>query len=500
MKKIILPILALILILSFVKADEVFEDLWQCDIIELNESLTLNQDQQGGCYWIAGKDITLDCNGHTLTGNGKGAGIKVDYVGFEYERCDEDPSGWCGGWKPSENITIKNCVIENYWWGVLTLDTHGEVKDNIFKNNDEGARISTQENFQAQSLNFYNNHLINNKEYGLRIGCQEIGQNEINNNRVGVYISCTGGGSFSNQILRENEIGLLLSVENYEVSSNQIIGKENLQNVGIAYYKIIDSKINDTLIKNYAKGINKKADYYGVTCSNTEITNNEIKSNQGISVYGDNNKIKNNILIRNYVYNTAIELIGNSNEINSNQILNRFGRGIRLSGDSNIITDNSIVETVWGNLLIGGNNNVVENNEILEYIPEITSQSYIKNNGDETVTIAVGGFKVQKKVGGIWRDDKHMYGAPPLPFDLQPGETHDFIDRFNQYPNQNFVNEPGEYRLRLYISDHNRGELLRNADGTPLEKFYYFNVVDEFGLTNRTWTQRIWEALRRIFN
>ena len=89
-------------------AQEVCMQINQNMDITQNTTLCKNDytiEDQGDIGVIVIKDanVTLDCNGARLTGNGKGIAIYI---------------------KDADNVTVKNCIIDSYTYGIYAEDSH----------------------------------------------------------------------------------------------------------------------------------------------------------------------------------------------------------------------------------------------------------------------------------------------------------------------------------------------------------------------------------------
>jgi len=84
--------------------------------------LTQDISSGGTCLTISGNYITLDCKGHKITGSGTGSGIDIS-SGYYYN-------------------TVKNCVINNFYYGISTSSNNNLIYNNYFSNNAINAQDS----------------------------------------------------------------------------------------------------------------------------------------------------------------------------------------------------------------------------------------------------------------------------------------------------------------------------------------------------------------------
>jgi len=127
------------------------------NIYILNQSINTT----GTCITINASDVTLDCAGNIITGDGTGIGIES--AGFN-------------------NSLVQNCIITNFSTGILFADNNfGTITNNIV-------------NFTTDGL-FINNSANNTIDY-----------NDLNSNYNGIYIQSIGstGNIVSNNNINSN--------------------------------------------------------------------------------------------------------------------------------------------------------------------------------------------------------------------------------------------------------------------------------------------------------
>jgi len=110
----------------------------------INQSYNLLDDLQNSTcgytcdngFYIDKDNVTLDCNGHTIRGNGSGTGIYVNN---------------------SNNVTIKNCIIVNFTTGIyFNSSDDGFVLNNTVYDNSIGINLTSSDNNLI-----YNNYFDN---------------------------------------------------------------------------------------------------------------------------------------------------------------------------------------------------------------------------------------------------------------------------------------------------------------------------------------------------
>jgi hypothetical protein len=100
-----------------------------CGTLTSDTTLTGPLSASGTCITIGAQAITLDCAGFSITGDGTGMGVAN--IGYD-------------------NITVKNCVISNFNYGVLYTGgaTNGTIlNDTIYNNSVDGILVNSSSNF-----------------------------------------------------------------------------------------------------------------------------------------------------------------------------------------------------------------------------------------------------------------------------------------------------------------------------------------------------------------
>ena len=257
---------------------------------EETSTCTLTQDLTESVEIIA-DNITLDGNGHSIKGEGTSGGI------YSYEK---------------KNVTIKNCVISNFYYGVILYSYFAAHRScyNILDNN----------TLKSNNYGIYLSHSANNKLLNNRIS---------NNNLNGIRLRASGNNTINGNTVDSSKCGINLG-KGFDPHANPIPSKNNII-------------INNTINSNQWSGI------YLSDSSNNTITNNAILNNgYGIRLdaSSDNNLAENIVSLNNegisFLHSTDNTLT--SNKINSNK-----GSGIFFSHSSsnNILRNNTISENQY---------------------------------------------------------------------------------------------------------------------------------------------------------
>jgi len=261
----ITAIASILILVFFGLSQEVFAvtNINSCQILNIpNETYVLTSDitlfAPQLCFNIAADGITLDGNGHTVTGSG-GTGVLIagrDNVTVENLTLKHFTQGMF--YTFGHSSLIKNNVVDSAFEGIRLT---GNANDNILENNiitntnANGIAIANSERnvvrensvifnsgtgigVGSSEDNFFVNNIIeNNLQNGIGATNSEentIEQNEINNNGCGV---CFAGGSNNkiiNNNINENNLGIGFSGSDHLIENNRI--NKNGAGIGIGYW------------------------------------------------------------------------------------------------------------------------------------------------------------------------------------------------------------------------------------------------------------------------
>ena len=255
---------------------------------------------------ITADNISLDCNGHSITGSG-GTGYGV-YLNNR------------------EGVIIKNCNLTNFSYGIfLYFSLDIEIDKNNVSNTSYGIRLHYSPNNKLTnniaSSNIYSgisllrsgdNILIDNtanlnKRYGIFLwedsSHKYTNDNTLTNNTVnsnddyGIFLYNSCNNTLINNKVANNNYGLVVdSASYYNTLTGNLV---NLNNYGIWLIRGAwnNTLTNNTVFDNHYYGI-----YLWWRISNTQISNN-ILSNNSIGIYlnySSNTSIYHNNLINNW--------------------------------------------------------------------------------------------------------------------------------------------------------------------------------------------------------
>jgi len=326
----------------------------------------LNDSAADGLIQIGASDVTLDCNGSTIVGNGSGIGIQNNnqdnitiqgckIVAYEYN------IRFGGG---SNYGLIQNNHIENYTnHGILfSSSPYNTAKlNNITETKNDNTRYAIR-SYRSSYLNISYNRMLDG---AVGFACSEANYINFNNNYInntgkeGVISSmCNYSQYQNNQIEYTNLTGIRISgglntiIDNNNLStiSRAAIGS-SCQNCNISNNKILDSQHGGiTLLNINTDFIGNNTKIYGNYISG--YSSNDLESHGGITI-GVGNKIEiyNNLIFNltsDNPYCTGIKLYGSNENLSNNYIFNNtinftsyciWQSGINITWESNKIAN-----------------------------------------------------------------------------------------------------------------------------------------------------------------
>jgi len=129
---------------TYIDVESTPGDIDSCQELNVAGEYVLAKDvsTSGTCFTITA-NVTLDCNGHTISGDGTGNGIEIN--------CDYP--------------TVKNCTIDNFYFGYMINGDHNSnyLNDCTISNNFFGIWIQGS----VVDSNTINNNFIINNDWGI---------------------------------------------------------------------------------------------------------------------------------------------------------------------------------------------------------------------------------------------------------------------------------------------------------------------------------------------
>lgn len=334
--------------------DDVCESLCNTTIVG-NTVLTNDQDCTEEGIIIGADNITLDCDGHIIEGTGINIGI------------------WAIGRK---NITIKNCIVKNFWSGITfttTIDSY--LLNNTALNNKRGIEL------RSSSTNnlIEENKVRNSSEMGVQFFSLSTGNRLIDNliefnPSMGVFL----GAGTGNQLIHNNII-------------------RNNSNHAIQVFQANDNIITNNILNYNREGVNT----FLTNTHRNNIMHNTIigSSSRGISLVGRNNTIDNNT-IEGTQGGSAIELRNGvrNNSITNNRIQNNFNSGMQIGDGTENRVANNIIQTnsIFGFRIIRGYENIVEDNIITANpVGLVLKDTHLNQIIDNNISLNTAGIELQ---------------------------------------------------------------------------------------------------------
>jgi len=161
-----------------------------CGVINESSELNFNLQSDKTCLTIQNDDLILDCKGHSITG-----GMEQDSFGIYLDG--------------RRNITIKNCIIQNYLSGIFVSSSSDlSLLDLTADNNSwSGISISSSENIIVDGVS-----ASNNRKSGIELVSSSnasLSNNQLNENSYGIIIRFSNGiGLLNNYICASSPINL----------------------------------------------------------------------------------------------------------------------------------------------------------------------------------------------------------------------------------------------------------------------------------------------------
>ncbi|NQV91504.1 right-handed parallel beta-helix repeat-containing protein [Candidatus Woesearchaeota archaeon] len=330
---------------SFSAYSGVYEPAITCGLISISTTLNNHISTTGDCFTINANDLTLDCDGYSIKGDGGDTAIMS--------------SG-------KNNVTIQNCVVGEFLTGIsISNGLNVTIKDSIIENNSIGSTSgiylssthnSTFSNLTVNNITTFGFVLANAKE--------NIFTNITLTNTAddAIYMYGSYHNSFTNIQIdalddSASDGSLNLYTDNH-FNTFQDFSINDSSSTGYGVY--IATSNNNVFINGTINGSNgglwlSTADYNNI--SNLTIINS---ATQGIKLDGS---AEENILVNIHVENTTSSIIDTSSLANTLIYNNSFAQITWNLTNLTTITNLTVGTTIF---LENNNTGLVDDSNFLE--------------------------------------------------------------------------------------------------------------------------------------
>ncbi|MBU2100114.1 MAG: NosD domain-containing protein [Candidatus Micrarchaeota archaeon] len=184
---------------------------------------------------VIGNDMTIECDGTVIQGEEELEGIKIT----------------------GNNNTIKNCIIQNFRYGLLLRGENNKITNNTLKNNFYGIALEYS----------YNTEITGNTVSG--------------NSQQGILLKASGNNSIRNNTITGNAWGIWLDRAESNIIENNTITGNALDGI-----RLYNNSVNNNLSQNTITG-----NTTGIRMENPEnntIGNNTLQDNNTSTITGNN--------------------------------------------------------------------------------------------------------------------------------------------------------------------------------------------------------------------
>lgn len=326
--------------------------------VKVTSDYTLTSDMycEGDCLIVSADGITIDGNGHAITGNGSGNGIANYYMDGggirqtahnNFTIRNVTITGFHNGisFFLSTGSTIQNVTASSNTYGIYLKSSNSNTLINNITDSNSGSAYASGGN-QIHSSGIY---LSSSSDNYLGLDNRpDTGNTANHNNNTGIFIEGGSGNHLNYNTTDLNGVwGILTMYSNAGRPDSNVFFGNNANSNG-SYGIQTDWGIRDTIINNTANS-NGLDGIYLYNSSATTIKNNTVKNNlyTGIRVRhrADNNTVTGNAIESNPY---GIYLSENSSNTLTNNIINsNTSDGIHLdSSSSNTIANNTFYGTL----------------------------------------------------------------------------------------------------------------------------------------------------------
>ncbi|MFC1697612.1 NosD domain-containing protein, partial [Nanoarchaeota archaeon] len=358
---------------------------------ELNTSIS----GSGDCIDIQANDVTLDCNGFSISGDTTGRGIYIN--------------GYNGS-------IIRNCDVSNFYDGILFYESSNNNITNLNSNNNDRNGIYLQSNSEDNTIT--NSTFNNNYQFGINIDSNDntiincsakynnhginldnqrnvITNSYFNNNTLyGIYINSLKN-NVTNSYAENNSVGIYIYTSSSNIIQNCSVNNNHDKGIhisGTSSFKSSNNNIINNNIKNNGDGI-----YFGGYGQSNNFTNNIINGN-------NDNKYQIDLLVGTNYNNLFINTTVSGNKLirthNAGSNPNRF---IDLILKYNMDQENGTIKLFSVNVSVYSeidNNTFLLNQDFVSMNSALSKVASFNQSANISLYVSnCSDYKVYKKTG-----------------------------------------------------------------------------------------------------
>ncbi|MBI4176710.1 MAG: right-handed parallel beta-helix repeat-containing protein, partial [Candidatus Aenigmarchaeota archaeon] len=332
---------------------------------KLVQNITANLPNSSSiCIELLSDNVTIDCQGYALIGNGNGFGIYTgNKSGLVTANCTvENFTTGISGATGKDNVFANNRLINNSV-GFAVVSTGNRASGNTFLGGSAGIGI-----LDISALTDPNNTIIENNTFlnisiALRIGGgasnTSVINNTVRNSSVGIDIHISSLTTVKNNAISDSNIAIRLGL----FSGSNTISSNVINNSPTGIFSFANT--NNSISGNTITGFLPATQWTGVhisTASSSLIQGNTIsKYDTGIKLSFSNSiTINNNTLSQNTI---DVNIDPSENNTITGNILTSSGTGlVILDSNYNLVKDNRITNNSIGINITNGTSNTIYNN------------------------------------------------------------------------------------------------------------------------------------------
>ncbi|VVB58145.1 Right handed beta helix region [Candidatus Anstonella stagnisolia] len=254
----------------------------------------------GTCFTATAANITLDCQGHSITGVNLSStyGFTTNQINTTVKNCIISNFSHAIYWNTADNGSILNNIANTSRASSYGIYIYSGANFNLIANNTADSRLS----YGIYVSSSHNNTLVNNTAYTPAGGAAPIGLSSSNSNRVAnnnattntssatygaIYLTSASYNTIANNTATSNSGGIVVSSSTYNnLTNNTAISVGNTA-IASGFY-ISSSSTGNALTNNFGTTLpssTSKAGIYITGSNNMVLANNTGISNRSYGIY-----------------------------------------------------------------------------------------------------------------------------------------------------------------------------------------------------------------------